>query len=245
MVKKKTTDEFINESIQIHGNKYDYNLVEYIRITGKVEIVCKTHGSFYQVAHDHLQGKGCPICGRINADIKRRKKLDKFILQAKSVHGEKYDYSRVKYVTNKTPVIIVCPDHGEYQIMPQNHLRGYGCSHCSCSVGENSIKRWLDHNEINYVFQKRFKTCRKVYPLPFDFYIPSFNLLIEYDGRQHYYPVEFWGGEDKYIKTVENDNIKTKWVEDNSLLHLERIKYNEDVDIRLCEIFKSLLKYKK
>lgn len=122
---KRVNEEFIEKARKIHGDKYDYSKVEYINNKTKVCIVCPIHGEFWQRPNNHLSGQGCPHCGG-TANIK----TEGFIEKARMVHGDKYDYSKVDYVNNKTKVIIVCKKHGEFTVSPEHHLRGVGCPKC-------------------------------------------------------------------------------------------------------------------
>lgn len=122
----KNTDWFVNESHKIHGNRYDYSLTEYTGALNKVRIICPTHGVFEQIANNHLHGQGCPKCHK----VKSQKNLDDFITEAKNIHGDKYDYSKVEYRGAHTRVCIICPEHGEFWQTPANHLSGKGCRKC-------------------------------------------------------------------------------------------------------------------
>ena len=130
MSRKLTTEEFIKKAREVHGDKYDYSKVEYVNSTTKVCIICSTHGEFWQSAHSHLSGAGCPQCGRILSDLSRQKTNQIFIEQAQIVHGDKYDYSKVEYKGVKHKVVIVCPRHGDFMQNPSNHLSGAGCPIC-------------------------------------------------------------------------------------------------------------------
>ena len=129
-MKKLTKEEWIGKARAVHGDKYDYSKVDYKRSRDKVCIICPTHGEFWQIANSHLQGEGCPKCGKESMANKRRKSLEQFIEDARKVHGDKYDYSKVQYIDNRTKVCIVCPIHGEFQQTPAHHLRGEGCPKC-------------------------------------------------------------------------------------------------------------------
>lgn len=119
---KKTTKEFVKEAKHVHGNKYDYSKVKYVNANTKVEFVCPKHGVFAQTPSSHLRGQGCPMCGG-------KKKLTtlEFARKAKEVHGNKYDYSKVRYTNAKSKVKIICPEHGVFEQLPSNHLSGCGC----------------------------------------------------------------------------------------------------------------------
>lgn len=126
---KLTTNEFISKAIFVHGNKYDYSKVDYKGVLKNVDIICLNHGMFSQISRNHLLGKGCPKCaGTLKSNTKE------FILKSIAVHGNVYDYSRVKYINNYVPVEILCKIHGGFKQIPTNHLSGKGCKKCSNNI---------------------------------------------------------------------------------------------------------------
>ena len=128
MPKKITTEQFIEKAREVHGDKYDYSLVEYISGITKVKIICPLHGEFEQMPCSHgNQGNGCKYCFR----ERKFSNTEQFTEKAKKVHGEKYDYSLVEYVDNKSKVKIICPEHGEFSQKPSNHNMGSGCKQCA------------------------------------------------------------------------------------------------------------------
>jgi len=208
--RNKTTKEFIKEAKQIHDDKYDYSLVNYVGSKIKIKILCKLHKEiFLQKPNNHLMGHGCPKCANKNINT------EEFIKKSKLVHGNKYDYSEVVYVKSKSPVRILCKKHGMFLQIPNSHLMDDGCPKCAIynkeSKGENKISKILDNNNIDYVYQKTFKDCKNIFKLSFDFYLPKYNLLIEFDGEQHFKSVEIWGGEEYLKKTQRNDIIKNDY----------------------------------
>ncbi|MFP4403897.1 MAG: hypothetical protein ACLFPJ_06095 [Candidatus Woesearchaeota archaeon] len=130
MSKRKTTEQFIKESKEKHGDRYDYSLVEYVNCKIKVIIICKKHGLFLQRPDDHIRKQGCPACGKEMIIFKRTKTKDIFTKQSIDTHGYKYDYSLVNYITGKTKVKIICKEHGIFEQTPNSHLSGKGCSMC-------------------------------------------------------------------------------------------------------------------
>jgi len=138
-----------------------------------------------------------------------------FINKAKVVHGDCYDYSKVEYVSCYDEIIIICPKHGEFTQKPYLHLHGSGCSTCKESKGERTIRHILEENDITFEAQKSFNDCKNKRQLPFDFYIPSKGLLIEYDGEQHYRSVAHFGGDVKFLERKANDQIKTEYARMN------------------------------
>ncbi len=130
-MRRLTTEEFISRARRVHGNKYDYALVEYSGAFTPVKIICREHGEFEQKPNKHLSGHGCQTCGRLAAANARRSNTEQFIAKAKRVHGDKYDYSLVSYERVGLPVKIVCPAHGEFEQKPHHHLSGHGCRKCA------------------------------------------------------------------------------------------------------------------
>lgn len=224
--KKSTTEEWIQKVKLIHNNKYDYSKSTYIKSLIPVCIICPDHGEFWQLPKLHLKGNGCQKC----AISKRYKKIiltkEEFIIKSNKIHFNKYDYSKVEYINNKTLVCIICKNHGEFWQAPSKHMIGQGCSSCNDSKGELKIRIWLEENVIKYEYQKTFDNCKNIKKLPFDFYLPEYNLCIEFDGLQHYIPVEYFGGEEKFKKLKYNDSVKTKFCKDNDV-KLLRIRYNQ------------------
>jgi len=136
------TKNFIEKSKKIHGDKYDYSNVIYKRCNIKVSIICKIHGEFKQIPYSHLLGHGCRKCGHINSSKKRSSALDDFIKKSKIIHGNKYDYSNVKYKNNRTKVVIICKTHGIFKQKPNDHLLGHGCYKC----GKLNCAKKLSYN---------------------------------------------------------------------------------------------------
>jgi hypothetical protein len=94
-----TTEMFIEKCRHIHGDRYDYSLVEYKNAQEKVKIICLAHGVFVMYAKHHTRGHGCPECGKISTGKKKRLDLPEFLTKAKSIHGDRYDYSLVVYIS--------------------------------------------------------------------------------------------------------------------------------------------------
>jgi len=139
MGKRKTTKDFINEAMTVHGERYDYSLVEYINSKSKVCIICPDHGEFWQTPTGHLSGKGCEKCGiKKRSDIIRTS-VDDFVYKSNKRHDHKYDYSLVYFYTTLDKVTIICPLHGEFIQVANDHLRGNGCEKCGTIKQHKSI----------------------------------------------------------------------------------------------------------
>lgn len=129
-VHKPSTEEWIAMAREVHGDRYDYSKVIYKTNRDKVTIGCVIHGFFEQDAGAHTRGKGCNSCGNTVISHKLRSTLEEFICKAREVHGERYRYDKAKYVSAKTKLDIICPQHGTFSQTPNNHLNGQGCPFC-------------------------------------------------------------------------------------------------------------------
>lgn len=227
-VKRPTTGEFISNAIKIHGNKYNYSLVNYVNSKTKVKIICSVHGEFEQTPDSHLKSL-CPYC------TDRYVKPNEFIKRSQKKHGYKYDYSLVNYINNRIKVKIICPVHGEFYQYPSDHTQGCGCPHCRESKGERVIRDFLITHNIFYISQHKFNDCIDKDKLPFDFYLPKFNMCIEFDGIQHFKPKSLFGGELGFKDRQNKDNIKTAYCDKNNITLL-RIRYDENIINKLNNI---------
>jgi len=218
---------FIDKANIKHMNKYDYSEVNYVNSQSNVRIICPIHGVFEQRVNSHLNGRGCRKCGiKLRSFINSSNTRD-FILNARKVHGSKYDYSEVIYQQNKKKVKIICPIHGIFLQLPNAHISGkQGCPICNESKGEARIRMILEESNLNFIKGKKFKECKNYGYLYFDFYLPDKNVLIEFDGIQHYKPINFFGGTDGLLKQKKCDAIKNDFAIKNNI-KLLRIKYNQ------------------
>lgn len=235
----KTNDEIISEFKKIHGEKYDYSKINYVTSKQKVKIICPEHGEFWQAPNAHLVS-GCLKCGRNSSAQKNSKSMDDFLIEAKRVHGDKYDYSKTVYIDSSIKINIICKEHGKFQQNPNNHLRGQGCPICSESKGEKIVKNILLNKKISFTQNYKFDDCRDKRKLPFDFYLPNHNICIEYDGIQHFNPIERFGGVKELESIQKRDQIKTDYCAKNNI-KLIRIPYTEFNNIE--NILKQHLKY--
>jgi hypothetical protein len=304
MAKRLTIEEIIKRFKNIHGETYDYSLIDYQGDSKKVKIICKTHGVFEQQPACHIRQKqGCPKCSRerVNKVIKTRlignekfieriekvfgkdtfnysqleykgahedvtlickkcgnietkdprsfyigygclkcqgntigKKLlstEEFIIRSKKIHGDKYDYSKVIYTGISNKVEIVCSKHGSFFQEPNVHVNmKCNCPECNVSKGEEQIAIFLNQNNIEYIYQYQVKIKDSYHY--YDFYLPKYNILIEYNGLQHYKPVAFFGGEKGFEYLKQRDEIKKQYCLDNNI-NLLILSYNDNIEEKL------------
>ena len=232
MAKKQATsvDGFIEKAILIHGDKYDYSKVEYINCKQPVTITCKKHGDFCQTPDAHLNGKqGCPICGTEHAGIlKIEKSQSIFENRARLVHGDKYNYAKTIYAGPKNKIVITCPIHGDFTQAPYAHLNGCGCPHCNSedNINETKLFQFLKQNcHFNVEREKNFSWLGRK---RLDCYIKDLNVAIEYQGQQHFIPVDFFGGEAGFKKTCQRDIDKLHECTEHGI-HLLYFSYSQKI----------------
>lgn len=236
----KTTEEFIARSEKIHGLRYDYSQTEYVHVNKNLTIKCREHGPFNQRASSHLAGKGCPECGKIERAGKQILSAEVLIERFREAHGKRYDYSEVKYLGLTKKVKILCPEHGEFYQAPRTHLERKGCPECSLSKGETAIANILNENAIDYLVEYKVpEAVPEDANLRYDFFIPSLNLLIEYDGEQHFMPVTFGGMSKKaalrvHSEVVLRDKRKNRLAKRHGY-KLLRIKYSDNLSSKLTK----------
>ena len=192
---KKTTNEFINDAMKIHGEKYDYSKVQYKNIDTKVVIICKVHGEFLQTPSIHCLGSGCSKCKNVY-----KYNTNEWIEKAESKHGDKYDYSMVQFTKAKDKVIIVCKTHGQFLQTPNNHLSGYGCPKCYKRHSKISIL-WLEFLSKFYNIQIQHAENDGEFKIPntnyrADGFCPETNTVYEFHG-------DYWHGNLKIFKSDE------------------------------------------
>ncbi len=236
--RNQKVEEFIEKARVKHGDKYDYSLITF-PMGVKIPIICKKHGVFYQTRSNHLK-YDCKKCRNLYTQ-------DEFIKKCSTIHKNKYIYSKTIYSHNKNSIIITCPKHGDFVQRASNHLDGKGCGACCVSKGEEKIKQLLSDLLISFIPQAKFSWAinpKTGYNFKYDFYIPDYNLLIEYDGLQHEKSTAFFrhNGQESELafkNRLEKDIMKTNLAKDNGF-NLVRISWRDFK--RLEAVISQLLK---
>jgi hypothetical protein len=184
-----TTDEFINKAREIHGDKFDYSKVNYVKSDELVTIICSKHGDFLQTPNAHLRGNGCKYCTKLNTED--------FIERSKLKHGDKFDYSKVDYVGCDYKVIIICPKHGEFRQIAWNHMLGQGCPRCNISRPQQEVADYIGDSSLCY------NDRSVISPYEIDLYVGGRRLGFEVNGL-------FWHSYNYVESAVERNKHKFK-----------------------------------
>lgn len=214
---------FLKEARKVHGYDYLYFKKTYKNNHSKIKIYCKRcHNIFWQTPLNHLsQKQGCPYCFR-----NFKKTTEQFIAEAKLIHGDRYDYSEVNYINSSVKVKIKCNYCNNIFWQEANsHLQGHNCPYCTKSEGEIKIEQFFSKRNINFVINKEFNSLIDKDNLSYDFYLKDYNLLIEYNGQQHYEnsfhkPIHEWH------RQLHHDWLKRKYAKDHNI-KLLTISYKE------------------
>jgi thymidylate kinase len=158
-------EEFTRRAVEIHDDAFDYSESKssFIDAATNVTIGCLLHGPFQQTPTNHLKGQGCPRCSRTRMANELRKTNEGFVRDAKTVHGEKYDYSQCAYAGAFEAVTVICPIDGAFTQSPTSHLAGIGCPRCSrrAQGAPRNLTRALrgefDEAKASFVYVVRFR----------------------------------------------------------------------------------------
>ena len=225
----KTEQEFVQEL-----NQKKPNILldgEFKTYTEKTKFKCKVCGySWYQIpSHILSSDKGCYKCGKIRTGLKLRLTNDEFIKKLYKINPnieplETYQNSKIKILVR----CLKCKH--EWKTKPNALLNYVGCPVCCESVGERIIRNFFNEHNIDFESQKKFNNLRGFHNglLSYDFFVPKYNLLIEYQGQQHYHPIDFFGGQQAFECQQFNDNCKRDYAKINNFSLLE-IKYDQNI----------------
>lgn len=241
-----THNDFVNQMKEINSN-IEFEST-YVNDCTKIKCHCLICDNRWKNTLTHLKiGEDCPICSKLRCSKNLARTMKDFKEQLKQINNNIKILSK-KYINGKTKVKCECLTCGhKWEATPDNLLRGKDCPKCyKTSKGERKIINWLDNNKINYEIQYTFNNCRDKRVLPFDIYIVDYNFLIEYDGEQHFFPVQFAGmslerNVIQYLNTLKRDSIKNKYCKDNNIFLL-RIPYwhLNNIENILEKLFKNL-----
>lgn len=202
-------NNFLERCNLVHGNKYDYSLIKEIKNIShqKLEIICNKHGIFTQRAEMHMGGQGCVKCYREIQGKCNILSQETVLSKLKALNTE-YTFENVYYIKNSEKISVTCKKHGDFLVLYSNFLKGGGCPKCKESKGEKAVRMFLEKNKIKYIQEFRDKDIYTSNYNRFDFYLPDFNIYIEFHGIQHYKPIDFFGGEESHTKQMYADLSK-------------------------------------
>ncbi len=206
------TDEFYGDGLYIITGVKDRRL-------DVIHTECK---NTFIVRRDHFfEGQGCKFCNLKHGESPCALSQDEFLSRI-SKYSADYEFLSV-YKNNRTPIAIKCKKCGEIFSRIPSYLfdRGLSCPQCTRSNGEYIIGIYLKEKHIEYIPQYRFEDCKNNRHLSFDFYLPSLNACIEYQGQQHYAPVPIFGGELAFERQQKRDHIKRTYCEQNKIQLIE------------------------
>ena len=241
-----TQEEIIENFKKIHGDKYDYSKVEYKKSKEKVCITCPIHGDFYQTPQKHLSGQGCPKCSVSEREQNKPMSSSFFIKRSNEQHGNFYTYENISFKNLHEKVEIICPIHGSFKQIAQDHINGHGCPKCNMSRLEEEVSLLLKENNITFEEQKTFDWLKYKSKLRLDFYLPDYDIAIECQGRQHFEAIDIFGGNRFFQVTIERDKKKRELCQKNNIILLyysnEKIDFPYYVYTDKMELLQEIIK---
>ena len=222
---KKSHEQYVEQVSLI--NKNIEVIEKYINSITPILHTCLIDGyNWYASPDSILRGTGCPKCGGT-----LKKTHDEYVQELFKINPDIMVIG--EYINGKTPILHKCKiDNFEWYGIPNNMRRRGGCQRCNESSGEREVRQYLERNNIKYIFQYPFNDCCDTNPLPFDFYLLDYNYCIEYQGKQHYEPIDFFGGQKNFEYIIKHDNIKNEYCKNNGI-KLLRIPYYKNVEEEL------------
>lgn len=237
---KLTKTQFIKRVKKIYKQEFKYlNLDDIKDFHSKVilEIQCPVCGKvFKHTPNNHLRKTGCPFCNDTTISF------EEFLKRAEELYGNDYEYFKDTYKNFTTETKMYCKKHDLiFYATPHNHCRHRGCPKCHThSFGELEIQKFLDKYNIRYITQYRFKDCKYKNTLPFDFYLPDYNICIEFQGKQHYEEGTIFDRiESDFKERLERDQIKRDYCKQNNIILFE-IRFDEEQETALNNILKFI-----
>lgn len=228
-----TNKTFQDKLNSIYGSQYIL-LGGYVNNHTKVRIKHTICGAVYMVRpNDILRGKRCPACYGTP-----KKTTEQFKQEVYDLVGDEYT-ALGEYKGTDTKITIKHNKCGYvWKITPNKFLHGRRCPRCNESHGERAIRKYLESNHIQYESQKRFDDCRYKKPLPFDFYLPTLRIAIEFDGTQHFIPFKHFGGKKKLKLYKKRDSIKNNYCLENNI---KLIRINYQINLKNIDEFLNKL----
>lgn len=232
---KLTLDE-LNDGVLKRCKEINCSITKPVINKNNIYLRCNIDGYEWNCKYNSFVNNktGCPKCGGV---AKITQEYAENIVNKRCI---KMNYSLIEpfvFKTNKTKIKLKCNNCGHFFSPTYNGFISAetGCKKCNQSKGEERITNFLNLKKIDFIQEYKFDDCKYVRKLLFDFYLPEYKLLIEYDGEQHFQPQNCWGGEKEFQIIKKRDEIKNRFCTENQI-DLLRIKYNENVEEKIDQI---------
>lgn len=233
---RKTQEEFDLEIYDMCGEEYTF-IEAYVNTYTPILVRHNNCGNEYRTApRDFIKGRRCRKCF-FESTLKTQSQWESEVYD---LVKDEYTFTEY-YINDSTKITVrhnVCGK--TYQVKPNNFLNGTRCIYCPSSRGERLVAEYLDYLDVPYIPQWEFDDLRYINRLSFDFYLPDHNTLIEYQGAQHYTPIDFFGGVDALQEQKVRDNLKMEYASAHGY-HLIEVPYTEDTGDKVKEFIELRL----
>lgn len=238
-------EKFLEKAYEIYHGEYRYgdNMV-YVNAHTPINAYCDKHGWFETTPNNHLKGKGCPKCAREITAAKLSLGNEGFKERIHSIYGKEFLLDKVNYINNRTPIEIGCKKHGYFEVIPEVLFRGNGCPMCNKLRSESEVMDLLAKKGIKFEHEKTFDWLLYKGKQRLDFYLSDYNIAIEYQGIQHFIPVDYANKGKEWAMEQLNENKKRdknkKELCEKHGIKVYYINYNEDKEIKINTILSEL-----
>lgn len=239
--KCKKFEIFAKRAKEQQNGRYAYDVKDFTFLKKKMKITCKKHNEIFQQSpSEHPRRSSpfhCPQCRLQNGKLTVKEIIERSV----AVHGDSYNYSNVTLTgpSYRSKVAIFCNKcQQDFMQTPKGHMSGKGCPRCCLSHSERTVRDWLKANNIIFEEQKVFPGLKCIKSL-IDFFLKELNLVIEFDGIQHFEPVSCFGGEEKFLLVVSRDQKKNEYCAKNSI-NLLRISDGENIEEQIATIISKI-----
>lgn len=227
---KEKSDKEVREELSKLHPTLDFSQAKYSEKDQlrRIKVICPKHGEQLISYNNLMNGQGCYYCGRERTAIKKTITNEEFIRRGKEIFGDEYTYEHLDMFNRDEDgkVTVTCPKHGDFKILPTNFFKGVGCPICAESSLEGELRRFLEENNIEYIFRCGHKTFKWLGKQHLDFYLPKYNIAVECQGGQHFYSVDKFQGEEGLEKRILLDIDKRKKCRENNLKLLYYANFN-------------------
>lgn len=222
---KKTHEVFLQEVNKV--NPHIELLSEYINSKTKIKRKCKLCGDISEMLPNDILENVCKGCASIKARNNLAKSHVDFCNDFKEKYGDTY-LILDDYINSSTKITIKHTEcNNTFTYLPSNiyNRNVHICPHCynKVSNGERVIENIFNKRKISYHQHKTFPTLRGINNgfLSYDFYLKDYNVLIEFQGIQHYEPISAFGGEEQFKIQQEHDSRKRAYAKQNNIKLIE------------------------
>ena len=210
--KKRLSEDIVYNNLKKAHPDFDFSEFKYIKAQNKSKVKCSKGHIWYTTYEKLMMGRGCLDC-----QARTQEEALKILREKRP----EYDFSNFIYTSSISKSTVICDKGHQFSIRFSKIMEGVGCPICKTSKGEYRIRKWLINNNLDFEPQKTFNDAKYKLQLRWDFYLPKYNVLIEYNGRQHYEFVASWHKDlIGFRAQLERDMLKQQYAHEHNITQI-------------------------